>query len=36
LGLSLAYDIIKTNGGEIKVKTTEGAGAEFIIELTNA
>ena len=36
LGLSLAYDIVKAHGGEIKVKTIEGEGAEFIIELTNA
>jgi two-component system, NtrC family, sensor kinase len=33
LGLSLSYDIIKGHGGEIKVSTTEGQGAEFIIEL---
>jgi signal transduction histidine kinase len=33
LGLSLAYDIIKVHGGEIKVKTEEGAGSEFIIQL---
>ena len=33
LGLSLAYDIIKANGGELKVETTEGQGAEFIIQL---
>ena len=33
LGLSLSYDIVKAHGGEIKVKTTEGQGAEFIIEL---
>jgi len=35
LGLSLAYDIIKAHGGEIKVETEEGAGAAFIIELPN-
>jgi two-component system, NtrC family, sensor kinase len=35
LGLSLSYDIIKAHGGELKVKTIEGEGAEFIIELTN-
>src|ERR1700755_726022 len=33
LGLSLAYDIIKANGGDIKVKTKELEGAEFIIQL---
>ena len=35
LGLSLSYDIIKAHGGEIKVETKEGEGAEFIIELPN-
>jgi signal transduction histidine kinase/ligand-binding sensor domain-containing protein len=33
LGLSLSYDIIKAHGGEIKVTSEEGAGAEFIIIL---
>jgi signal transduction histidine kinase len=33
LGLSLSYDIIKAHGGELKVETTEGEGAEFIIQL---
>ncbi len=33
LGLSLAYDIVKAHGGEIKVKSTEGLGAEFLIIL---
>ena len=34
LGLSLAYDIItKGHGGELKVKTIEKEGAEFIITL---
>jgi two-component system, NtrC family, sensor kinase len=33
LGLSLAYDIVKAHGGELKVETKEGEGAEFIIEL---
>jgi len=40
LGLSLAYDIIKAHGGEIKVETPpdgragkEGEGSEFIIQL---
>jgi two-component system NtrC family sensor kinase len=35
LGLSLAYDIIKANGGEIKVKTEEGVGTEFSIILNS-
>ncbi len=33
LGLSLSYDIIKAQSGEIKVETKEGEGAEFIITL---
>jgi two-component system NtrC family sensor kinase len=33
LGLSLSYDILKAHGGEIKVKTSENEGSEFIIEL---
>jgi len=34
LGLSLSYDIItKAHGGELKVETKEGQGAEFIILL---
>jgi signal transduction histidine kinase len=33
LGLSLSYDIVKAHGGELKVKTKEGEGAEFIIFL---
>jgi two-component system NtrC family sensor kinase len=33
LGLSLAYDIIKAQGGEIRVETKEGEGSEFIIQL---
>ncbi|HEY6976760.1 MAG TPA: two-component regulator propeller domain-containing protein [Chitinophagaceae bacterium] len=33
LGLSLAYDIIKAHGGEIKVETKEGEGTKFIIQL---
>jgi two-component system NtrC family sensor kinase len=33
LGLSLAYDIIKAHGGELKVETKEGDFAEFIIQL---
>ena len=30
LGLSLAYDIVKAHGGELKVETKEGEGSEFI------
>jgi signal transduction histidine kinase len=33
LGLSLAYDIIKAHGGEIRMGTKEGEGSEFIIQL---
>jgi signal transduction histidine kinase/ligand-binding sensor domain-containing protein len=33
LGLSLAYDIIKAQGGTIKVYSQENEGAEFVIEL---
>ena len=33
LGLSLSYDIVKAHGGEIKVESKEGEGAEFIIQL---
>jgi two-component system, NtrC family, sensor kinase len=33
LGLSLAYDIVKAHGGEIKVETKEGFGSEFIIQI---
>jgi signal transduction histidine kinase len=33
LGLSLSYDIIKAHGGELKVETKEGEGAEFMILL---
>ncbi|HAY33243.1 MAG TPA: hypothetical protein DCY06_03835 [Bacteroidetes bacterium] len=33
LGLSLSYDIIKAHGGELKVETKEGEGAEFVISL---
>ncbi len=34
LGLSLAYDIVKAHGGEIKVETKEGKGTEFIVKLS--
>ncbi|HET9744817.1 MAG TPA: ATP-binding protein [Chitinophagaceae bacterium] len=33
LGLSLAYDIIKAHGGDIRVNTKEGEGSEFVIQL---
>jgi signal transduction histidine kinase len=33
LGLSLSYDIINAHGGELRVKTNEGIGSEFIIQL---
>ncbi len=33
LGLSLAYDIVKAHGGEIKAETKEGKSSEFTIEL---
>ena len=33
LGLSLAYDIVKAHGGEIKVNTKEGESTEFTIWL---
>jgi signal transduction histidine kinase len=33
LGLSLAYDIIKAHGGEIKAESTEGEGSQFAIKL---
>ena len=36
LGLSLSYDIIKAQGGDIKVESTEGAGTTFTIQLLNA
>jgi signal transduction histidine kinase len=34
LGLSLAYDIVKAHGGELKVETKEGEFTEFIIQLS--
>ena len=33
LGLSLSYDIIKAHGGEFKVETKEGEGAEFLVQI---
>jgi len=35
LGLSLSYDIVKAQGGEIKVESKEGEGSEFIIQVPN-
>jgi len=33
LGLSMTYDIIKSHNGSIEIKTAEGEGTTFIIEL---
>ncbi len=33
LGLSLSYDIVKFHGGELRVLSEEGKGAEFIITI---
>ncbi len=33
LGLSLAYDIVKAHGGDLKVESKEMEGSEFIIQL---
>ena len=33
LGLSLSYDMVKAHGGELSVKTKEGEGSEFILQL---
>jgi two-component system NtrC family sensor kinase len=33
LGLSLSYDIVKAHGGELKVETKEGEGAEFMVQI---
>ena len=33
LGLSLSYDIVKAHGGDLKVETRAGNGAEFTIQL---
>ncbi len=33
--IQTSYDIIKAHGGELKVETKEGEGAEFIIVLPN-
>jgi len=34
LGLSLSYDTVKAQGGEIKINSKEGEGTEFIIQLS--
>jgi two-component system, NtrC family, sensor kinase len=31
LGLSLSYDIVKAHGGELKVESKDGEGAEFVV-----
>ena len=33
LGLSLSYDIVKAQGGELSVETKEGEGSTFIIQI---
>ena len=33
LGLSLSYDIIKAHGGELKVESRQGEGAEFLARI---
>ena len=33
LGLSLSYDIVKAQGGELKVESKEGEGSEFVVQL---
>jgi len=33
LGLSLSYDIVKAHGGEIKVRSEEGKGTDFTIQI---
>ncbi len=33
LGLSLSYDIVKAHGGELKVESPEGEGAEFVVHI---
>jgi signal transduction histidine kinase len=33
LGLSMSFDLIKAQGGELKVNTKEGEGTEFLIQI---
>jgi signal transduction histidine kinase len=33
LGLAISYGIIQNHGGDIKVKSAEGQGSEFIVRL---
>ena len=33
LGLSLAYDIVKAHGGELRVETKQGEGTKFYIRI---
>jgi len=33
LGLSMSYDIVKAHGGELKVNSKEGEGAEFVVQI---
>jgi signal transduction histidine kinase len=33
LGLSMAYGIIKSHGGELKAFSSQGEGTRFIVEL---
>jgi len=33
LGLSLAYDMVKSHGGELKAETKENEGSKFIISI---
>lgn len=35
LGLSLAYDIVKAHGDELKVESEEGKGTTFTITIPN-
>ena len=32
-GLGLSYDILKADGGELKIETKKNEGSEFIIQL---
>jgi two-component system, NtrC family, sensor kinase len=33
LGLSMSYDIVKAQGGELKLESKEGEGAKFIVQI---